>query len=81
MSDRAETLKRLESLACFRQSKENPLQFTCLAHFGLSAKGKLQKEWLTERGFKYHDIGSENVLYTMTFTDHNDAMLFKLSFI
>lgn len=80
MADYLELHRLLERIACFRQSKQDPLVFNCLAHFGLSNVAIRQMQWLKDRGIKYDDIGSEDVLYTVKMPDLATAMLFKLSF-
>lgn len=68
-------------MACFRQTKSDPLVFKCLAHFGLSNKAIRQMQWLKERGIKYDDVGADGLLYIVKMPDADAAMLFKLSFI
>ena len=80
MADYLELHRLLERMACFRQTKQDPLVFNCLAHFGLNSKAIRQMQWLKDRGIKYDDVGSEQVLYIAKMPDLETAMLFKLSF-
>jgi hypothetical protein len=81
MVDYLELNRVLERIACFRQTKQDPLVFNCLAHFGLNSKARLQMQWMKDRGIEYDDVGADGVLYIVKMPDAETAMLFKLSFI